>query len=950
MPSADRTVPFASSNGDGDDDDPPPSHLGRYTVLGRLGAGGMGVVLAAHDPALDRNVAIKLLWPAIERAMPRSTADLEREAQAMAKLAHPNVVTVFEVDRLGDRIYVAMELVEGSTLRAWQLERARGWRELVEIYLAAGRGLAAAHAAGLVHRDFKPDNVLIGRDGRPRVSDFGLVAEAADPRDGARVASAITGGAAPGVDLTSRGSAVGTPAYMAREQWIGATVDARSDQFAFCVALWEGLWGRLPFSGATPGELRAAITAGTLVEPTGPRRVPRWLEAALRRGLAVDPGARWPDMAALLDELARRTRARRRGAVIAIAAGAAVASAAAAVLVAGGGGAPEPCAPPAARVAAVWSPVRGAALRARLTAVDPAAGAIRAAKIVGALDAGARDWTAMHVAACRATRVDGRQSDTLLDLRMACLDRWLAELGASVAAVEQAADLPAIDHAVHVATELSPLDACADLRALGEAVPPPAEPARRATAEALAERARALEVAQGAGRLDGLLDQARALTAAARALDDAPTVAAALRAQARIEIAVGNEAFASTTLRALAQAAARARDDRAAAFAWIHLFKSLGVDQGKRDEATALLPTATAAVLRAGEPAELRGELLYSQGAFLDYGGKPADGLAALTQARQVLEAAGGRSPTSPYAARLADVVFEIGTSHAYAGELDASIASYDDAIARWRDVYGPDSPDEAFGWQNLGAVRQIAGAPDASLAAFRTAARIRAARIGDSPMLVASLIGVAAVLTDLRRWDEALATYDRALRIDRAQLASDDLAVTGVLLGRGLTLGHLGRLDEAAAAYDEVIALYARVGGNTYNLPSALVNRAELAARRGRCEAAIADHARAIALLEQLFDPRSRELLHPLVGRAACLVRSGHAAEAIGSLERALALQAAPSDALERARAQYYLGRARVETRRDVAGGLALVRAARAGIAAEPAYVHELDRWLAGR
>jgi len=931
---SDPTVPTAAS----DDDAEMPSHLGRYTVLGRLGSGGMGVVLEALDPALDRKVAIKVLWPSVDTASDASTARLEREAQAMARLAHPNVVTVFEVDRLDDRVYVAMELVKGATLRDWLAEEPRSWRQIVEIFIAAGRGLAAAHAAGLVHRDFKPDNVLIGADGRPRVSDFGLVAETA--REPVDELAPITERA---LDLTLRGSMVGTPAYMSPEQWSGEPLDARGDQFAFCVALWEALYGARPFPGTTYSELRAGVRAGTITVPAERRRVPRWLAAVLRRGLAVDREARWPDLSTLLDELARRSRARRRWTVAAIAMATAIASAATAVLVVDSHAAADPCASPTERVAVVWSPVRATLLRARFASVDPQSGSIRASKIVDALDTGARDWSAMHVEACRATRLEGRQSDTLLDRRMECLDRWLGQLGQTVGAIEHPQDRATVDNAVHAASSLSPLSACADLHALAEAVPLPTNPVERTRAIALADRAEAIEVARRAGKLDGLLAKSRALSAEAKAFGHPPTVSLSLGAQARVELVVGERSAAEATLRELGQFAARAHDDHDAAYAWTQLVQVIGVDEGKRDEALALLPTATAAVLRAGEPTDLRVELLYEQATFLDYGGHPAEGLKLLEQARTLLEAPGAES----LAPRLADVAFESGTAHAFVGDWDKAVASYRYAIERWRAAYGVDSPDEAFGWQNLGAVFQLDGRKEEALEAFRHAARIREARMGETPTLVFSLAGVGTMLNDLGRWEEALAVYDRALRIDRAQLPADSLEISTVLVGRGVSLGHLDRPDEARRGYDEVIALYTKVGGNTYDLPAALHNRAELAARGGHCAEALPDYTRALALFGEQLEPSSRSLIEPLLGEGRCLVQLRRPGDAIAPLERILTLKLAAGDAVMLARARYYLGRAKVEANRDRPGGLAMVRDARGGLAGEAEVLAELDAWL---
>ncbi|HEX4452902.1 MAG TPA: serine/threonine-protein kinase [Kofleriaceae bacterium] len=268
----------------------------RYVVSRELGRGGMGTVYLAHDPTLGRDVAIKL-----HRA--GSSADrLQREAVAMAKLAHPNVVNVFEVATVDDRIYVAMEYVRGTTLRGWIAQSPRSWREIVAMITACGRGLAAAHAAGLVHRDFKPENVLVGDDGRPRVGDFGLARadHAAMVADFAMLTTA---------DTMTAGVA-GTPAYMAPEQMNGDPVDARSDQFAFCIAAWESLYGKRPFAGTTLALLHAAIEAHELVVPKATPAVPDRVHAVIARGLAHSPSDRFPDMTALLTALDRAARPR----------------------------------------------------------------------------------------------------------------------------------------------------------------------------------------------------------------------------------------------------------------------------------------------------------------------------------------------------------------------------------------------------------------------------------------------------------------------------------------------------------------------------------------------------------------------------------------------------------------------------------------------------------------
>jgi hypothetical protein len=262
-----------------------PATVGRFVVSHPIGAGSTGVVVAAHDPVLDRRIALKLLRVSETLA---GDARLLHEAQAMAQLAHPNVVAVYEAGAANGRVYLAMEFVEGGTLRAWLAAAPRSWREICDRFVEAGRGLAAAHAAGLVHCDFKPDNVLVGRDGCARVADFGLVRALAAPVDAAGCSAAVAG----------------TPYYLAPEQQLGQRGGPAADQFAFCLALYEALWRTDPFAAPDAAARRARVIGGDIVTPVA-GAVPARFAAAVLRGLAADPARRYPTMQALLDDLTR---------------------------------------------------------------------------------------------------------------------------------------------------------------------------------------------------------------------------------------------------------------------------------------------------------------------------------------------------------------------------------------------------------------------------------------------------------------------------------------------------------------------------------------------------------------------------------------------------------------------------------------------------------------------
>ncbi|MCA9662380.1 MAG: serine/threonine protein kinase, partial [Myxococcales bacterium] len=371
-----------------------PSRVDRFELQRELGVGGMGAVYAAHDPRLDRVVALKIL----QRAGGGVEAGqrLLREAQAMARLRHPNVVQVYEAGTHGGQVYIAMELIEGGTLGEWMRGRPRPWREVREVMLAAGRGLAAAHAAGLVHRDFKPGNVLMDVDGQPRVSDFGLARGAEEEEavaDEAEVTAEISRGGLLDVVLTRTGAVLGTPAYMSPEQFRGEPTTPRSDQFAFCVVVWEALAGQRPFVAETAGGLLAKVEAGAITRPRGVR-IPRRVRRILERGMSPAPGDRFPSMKALLAELGRVRYRHGEGSPRAWIASAMAASMILGVAVldadseeearadatelsstTGGSFIGLVCAQEQRELAAAWSPEVADGLRARLTAAAQSVGA-----------------------------------------------------------------------------------------------------------------------------------------------------------------------------------------------------------------------------------------------------------------------------------------------------------------------------------------------------------------------------------------------------------------------------------------------------------------------------------------------------------------------------------------------------------------------------------------------
>jgi len=449
----------------------PGSRVGRYVIVEKLGAGGMGVVYRATDPTLGREIALKVMAvrPTAGSTAAEVSGRLLREAQSLAKLSHPHVVSVHDVGTVGDDVFVAMELVEGKTLSEWRRDEKPTQAQILEVFAAAGRGVEAAHRANLVHRDFKPENVIVAEDGRVRVLDFGL-ARIADPGVDDSAPASAAKPVEPGQDRAqqSTGRIIGTPAYMAPEQHRGGSVDERSDQFSFCVTLYEALYDGPPFAGKTLEQLKRAVDAGRVEEPPEGTGVSPKLRRVLLRGLAVDRDHRYPSMTALLAGLDSATSTRGGGwRTLAMLAAAALAAFAIAIAL---GASPRsaptrPCADAGTVPADVWdAEVKVGVRNAFLATGRPHAQATfdRVAKVI---DGHAAAWVAMRTEACEATRVHATQSDEVLALRNLCLDRRLEEIR-ELAARFRTADARGVDNSIHDAFTLGLIAQCADVDAL----------------------------------------------------------------------------------------------------------------------------------------------------------------------------------------------------------------------------------------------------------------------------------------------------------------------------------------------------------------------------------------------------------------------------------------------------------------------------------------------------
>lgn len=546
------------------DGGPQAKRIGRFILLEIIGAGAMGEVYAAYDGQLDRKVAIKLVHSHTDRSH-SATMRLLREAQTLAQVSHPNVVQVHEAGEFDGRVFLAMEYIRGVTLRKWlearqELPRRTRQREIVQQFVAAGRGLQAAHDAGLAHRDFKPDNVLIGDDGRLRVVDFGLarvvpVAETGEVESDEDAVDVdvgqpqlepapssdmedtespfdITPGRKAALALTATGAILGTPRFMAPEQMHGQLADGRSDQFSFCVALFQALFGRFPYPGDSFAELMESVERGA-IEPPRSGEAPARVRRALLRGLAVKPDERFASIGDLLDELDGWLQQPRRRSLALMAAIAALGVAYGATQQGLEDHRPM-CDGGPREIAQVWNAERKSAIEQAILGVGSPYAKEAWQRVAAGLDSYSTAWADMRRDAC-LTNQQGDQSDAMLDLRMVCLDRRRDAMDEALNVLAET-DEKTLGKTVDVVQKLPRVDFCADTEALLAEVSPPEDPEVRAQVEDLRSRLERVRALQHAGRYEDAANLAQSLAGEAEGLLYPPVHAEALLTEGRVRM------------------------------------------------------------------------------------------------------------------------------------------------------------------------------------------------------------------------------------------------------------------------------------------------------------------------------------------------------------------------------------------------------------------------------
>lgn len=914
----------------------------RYVVLGRVGRGAMGTVYDAHDPHLGRRVALKLVHAGSSSR--QGQARLLREAQALARLTHPNVVAIHDAGIVGAQVWLAMELVAGRTLGAWLDERRRGWSEVLDVMLGAGRGLAAAHDKGLVHRDFKPDNVMIDADGRARVMDFGLAKpEHADELPARLPAAGATGLDALALPLTRADALVGTPAFMAPEQLLGRPIDARADQFAYCVTLWLALYGERPFAGDSLTTLWQHIRSGRPRPPIRGPSVPGWLRRAVLRGLSFAPDDRFPGMHALLGALARgHARARSRRALAGVAALGLFAGAAWAGQRLDEGRREAACLGLADAADAVWNDAARDRLQLVLRAVAPAHAEATAARLVPQLDAWATRWRRVRVGTCLLSAVRGAWDPDLRARADECLDERLARFSALVAALARA-DAAAAHQAVSAAARLAPPDACGDPTYLPRR--PALPPAGRADVQ---EVRQALSHAAGlelTGQYAAGLAAAEAALVRAQALGWAPLVAEARALTGWLRHRTGADADAAALLsEAYVEAGTHGAVELAADVATKQVFVAARL--ARHGEAQVWARAAAVELAALGDRGEglrsaaLKTHLASALASAGDFAGARALHEQALATRERLL------GPAHPEVAvslnNLANVAEAVGARD----EARALLTRVLELDAR---VHGEDHPELAQPLNNLALVYADQNDLEGARSLHARALALQERTLGpDHPELAVSLANLAGVLLGLGEPAEARVLAERALAIEERAYGPDHPAVAGSLTNLGNILATLGEHAAAEAAHARGLQIFERALGPDHpDLAPALYGLGELHWLQGHAAEADAHYARSAALFERHFGPEHPQLAQALLRRAEVALADRRGADALALAERTATIAALATDfpALL-ARARFLLARARRIQGEDAAAARALAQQARD--AADDFTRGEIDAWLA--
>ena len=848
------------------------------------------MVFAAYDPQLDRRVAIKLL-PS-KRIGAEARLRLLREAQAMARLSHPNVVPVHDVGSVGEGVFVAMEFVDGLTLRGWLDRETRPWTEVLDVMRRAALGLQAAHDAGLVHRDFKPDNVMVGADGRVRVLDFGVARSLSsqsvpEADEGSTDADdlASRGNKTLAARLTSEGAMLGTPAYMPPEQVEGLDVDARADQWSFCATLYEALYGSRPFAGSSIAASLLAMYNDGLPPPPAKSSVPRWLYDVAARGLALNPEERFPSMGELIAAMDRDPARRRRRAVFGVVGALALVGLGAFGSTLGNtSDAPDPCPDPTPELAGIWDPARSSEVEAAVRGVDLPYAEDTATRVVSSLDAYAQAWTQGKLDACEATHVRREQSGDLLDRRTACLTHGRAALKATVDVLADA-DSDTVMHATKVVSALPPLATCSDIEVLLADVAPPADPEVAARVEAVDAQLATITATLVAGHYDEGGAALRELMPSVLELEYGPTRAAGYRLRGNLGWAQGEYEAAEADYQTAYEEALQSGADGLAARIATELIKSVALNQRRIDEAESWLRSARALGQRVAPDGALHAHAIMYTGYLLHLKGRHAEAIPFFLDAVARLD----RVDPLPMA-ELGEALSGLGATYDELGHYDEAQAAFERSLTVQEAYLGAEHPYIMAPLENLAVNQQAQGNYDEALVLERRVLAIWEASMPPRhPGKALTHNNIGWSLFEQGKFEDAADHFQQAMDIFTEAHDAKHARVAMAAEGLAAAKMELGEYEEARGLHARALEIRLEaVGPEHPNVAFSRMGLGDVEMKQGRWQEALAHYDAALEIVERQPDDAARVLADALRKRSLALLELQRPEDAVRDLERA--------------------------------------------------------------
>lgn len=891
-----------------------PRTVGRYVVEGVLGKGGMGVVYRARDPELDRPVAVKLL---LGQAAGADAAErLRREGRAIAKLAHSNVVAVYDVGTYDDSVFVAMELVDGGSLDRWLATR-HPWREVLRVFLQAGEGLRAAHASGVVHRDFKPANVLVGKDGRVRVTDFGLARFSDEPRhrESARKLLGLppavvqvdslgetmaAGSEASGNEptlvagstgsvtddkLTQTGALLGTPAYMSPEQFEAKIADEKSDQFSFAVSLYEALYGERPFKGNTVPKIYQAILDQEIATPVT-SDVPSWLRQAVLRGMRAQPDERYASLDEMLAALRADPTVKRKRMIAGSAAMMCVGAALTGVYLFARSDDPAlQCDVADASLQQTWNPARADAIEKAFVATGKPFAADNAKRVIAALDTWSREWAETNKASCVA-KARGKQSENVFDLRTACLTSRRRDIDGLVAVFEKA-DGRTVERAFDATARLTNLADCSDVESLIGAAPMPKDPAVRAAISDADQQVSNVKAQYLAGKMKSAVADGERAVKAAEAIAWKPLEARALYWHGVALDTVGDsKAAAAVQSRAELAAEAGGVADLLASVraSRVHLLGRLNQPELALETAE----RAKVAIAKVGNrlDSDVDGDLEHSLGNVYWRLGKWDEALAHYERSRELYQRSRLANTLSA-----ATVNNHVGMALREQGRFKEAEEWHRRGLAIAEKAVGPDHPSVGIIVDTLATALGEQGRLDEAIPLQRRVLALHERTLGpDSPSVAVACVNLGDSLRRIGQPKDTLPLLLRAREIFSNKLGAEHPYVAFTFHNEGNALSDLG--DHAAARTAIARALAIRHAAHKPDHPDiaesyALLAKNEL--RAGKVRAGSEAIAKALAVLDAPAPPNKVLLGQALTTRGNLLLAGRETGKALADFERAL-------------------------------------------------------------